>query len=113
MCIVLCISGCAIGFNKNGEFYCTDGDEFIIVLPEISLPQDACVIAKKILTALHQPVWLGSKDFETFASIGIAVRASDDSDDESDLMKKADIAMYEAKRCGRDGYCLFEPSMAV
>jgi diguanylate cyclase (GGDEF)-like protein/PAS domain S-box-containing protein len=89
------------------------GDEFIIVLPEISLPQDACVIAEKILAALHQPMRLGSRDFETTASIGIAVRAGDDADDESELMKKADIAMYEAKHAGRDGYRLFEASMAV
>jgi len=87
------------------------GDEFIIVLPEISLPQDACTIAEKILAALHQPMRLGSKSFETTASIGVAVRAGDDSDDESELMKKADIAMYEAKHCGRDGYRLFEASM--
>jgi diguanylate cyclase (GGDEF)-like protein/PAS domain S-box-containing protein len=89
------------------------GDEFIIVLPEISNSHDACIVAEKILAALHRPMRLGSSDFETTASIGIAVRSGADGDDESELMKNADIAMYEAKHAGRNGYRLFEPSIAV
>lgn len=104
------LSGCV----RQCDTVCrAGGDEFIIVLPEISHPHDAGVIAEKILAALHQPMRLGSKDFKTTASIGIAVRSGDDVDDESDLMKKADIAMYEAKHSGRDGYCLFDPAKAA
>jgi diguanylate cyclase (GGDEF)-like protein/PAS domain S-box-containing protein len=102
------LSGCV----RQCDTVCrAGGDEFIIVLSEISIPQDACIIAENILTAIHQPLRLGSKDFETTASIGIAVRAGDDGDDESELMKKADIAMYEAKHSGRNGYRLFNASM--
>ncbi|AXS79078.1 bifunctional diguanylate cyclase/phosphodiesterase [Dechloromonas sp. HYN0024] len=88
------------------------GDEFIIVLPEIALPQDACVVAEKILAALHQPMRLGHHDFQASASIGIAVRSANDEDTATELMKNADIAMYQAKQRGRDGYCLFKTSMA-
>ncbi|MFZ2269885.1 MAG: diguanylate cyclase [Azonexus sp.] len=83
------------------------GDEFIIVLPEIAAPGDACLVAEKIIGVLRQPMRLGGQDFKTTASIGIGLRSGDDADDASELMKKADIAMYQAKLAGRNGYRLY------
>lgn len=89
------------------------GDEFIVVLPEIAAPADACLVAEKFIGVLRQPMQLGRQHFEMTASIGIAVRSGADADDASELMKKADIAMYEAKRAGRDGYRVYQETAAI
>ncbi|MGE5472437.1 MAG: diguanylate cyclase domain-containing protein [Bacteroidota bacterium] len=72
----------------------------------------ACVVAEKFIAALHQPLQLASQRLETTASIGIAMHAADDPDGASELMKKADIAMYAAKHAGRDTYRVYEAGLA-
>ena len=88
------------------------GDEFIIVLPEIGAVDDACQVAKKFIATLCQPMRIGQHDLEVTASIGIAVRLADGVDDAAEMMKKADIAMYAAKRAGRNAYRLFDKGLA-
>jgi diguanylate cyclase (GGDEF)-like protein/PAS domain S-box-containing protein len=80
------------------------GDEFIIVLSEICHPGDAAVVANKILTAINQPVSLHEHELHITTSIGIAVYPVDGTDDVKELMKKADVAMYESKHQGRNGF---------
>lgn len=82
----------------------TGGDEFIVLLPDIASPDDASAVAGKLLAILRDPIVCGEDAFDTSASIGIALLASDGSDDSAGLMKKADIAMYEAKQAGRNQY---------
>lgn len=84
----------------------TGGDEFIIVLPEISHPGDATKVAEKILEAISKPILVAGQEVDTSTSIGIAVYPVDGEDDAEELMKKADSAMYEAKRSGRNRYCM-------
>lgn len=86
------------------------GDEFVIVLPEIAAPQNALVVARKINETIREPVRIGPHVLEVTASIGIAVRQADCNDDEAELMKKADVAMYAAKQAGRNSYRLYEGS---
>lgn len=86
------------------------GDEFVIVLPEIAAPQNALVIAKKIIESIREPVLIGPHVLEVTVSIGIAVRQGECIDDEAELMKKADVAMYAAKQAGRNSYRLYEGS---
>jgi len=88
------------------------GDEFIIVLPEISAPGDAAIVAGKFITAIQRPMQVGRHSFAATASIGIAVRAGSDTDDAAEMMKKADIAMYQAKRAGRNAFRLFAETLA-
>ena len=82
------------------------GDEFVIVLPETAQAQ-AAAVAEKILNAIHQPVRIADHLLKVTASIGIAVHEAHAADDAADLMKQADIAMYQAKQAGRDGYRSF------
>lgn len=86
------------------------GDEFVIVLPEIAAPQNALVVARKINETIREPVRIGPHVLEVTVSIGIAVRQADCNDDEAELMKKADVAMYAAKQAGRNSYRLYEGS---
>lgn len=80
------------------------GDEFVIVLPEISHPQDAALVAENILAVLSEPILVQGHELRITTSIGIAIYPTDGPDDAMELMKKADTAMYAAKKAGRNGY---------
>ncbi|MDI6745786.1 MAG: diguanylate cyclase [Rhodocyclaceae bacterium] len=84
------------------------GDEFIIVLTEISRHDDAALVAKKIIAACALPVMVAGQTLAVTVSIGIAVHLVDAGDDIDELMRRADIAMYQTKNTGRDGYRFFE-----
>lgn len=79
------------------------GDEFLILLTEISQPSDAMLVADKLLAALGAPCRVGEHVFRLTASIGICIYP-DDGDDVPTLIKHADAAMYRAKRQGFDSF---------
>ena len=73
------------------------GDEFTLVVEQISGPLDCEAIAQKVLDALAGPYNLGGDCLTTSASLGISIFPGDGADPES-LLKNADIAMYRAKQ---------------
>jgi diguanylate cyclase (GGDEF)-like protein len=79
------------------------GDEFIVVLGEMQRPQDAAVVAQKILDALQQPFALAGQEASIGCSIGIAL-LSESCADQSALTRAADTAMYAAKQSGRNTF---------
>jgi diguanylate cyclase (GGDEF)-like protein/PAS domain S-box-containing protein len=83
------------------------GDEFIILLSEIARPDDAALVADKIIRTINAPIHVAGNTLNISTSIGIAVYPVDGSDDAQELMKKADRAMYAAKDAGRNGYRFF------
>jgi len=86
------------------------GDEFVILLWEERNPQDAAIVAGKILAALRQPHNIGQHVVQITASVGI-VTYPDDGADADTLLKNADLAMYYAKSRGRDNYQFFTADM--
>ena len=80
------------------------GDEFIIVLPEITHSNDAELVADKIIKAISEPFHIQENRVLVTTSIGIAVYPVDGIDDSTMLMKHADMAMYEAKSRGRNRF---------
>lgn len=86
------------------------GDEFVIVLSEIAEPDDAVLVAEKIIASLGVPVHIAGREHQVTTSIGIAVYPVNGSDNALELMKKADDAMYAAKSAGRNGYKFFADS---
>ena len=80
------------------------GDEFLFLLTEIGDSEDIELIAERILGAFREPFSVRGTDLRITASMGGAVYP-DDGADEVTLMKKADIAMYEAKNTGRNRFC--------
>jgi diguanylate cyclase (GGDEF)-like protein/PAS domain S-box-containing protein len=88
------------------------GDEFVILLTEVTHAQDAAVSAEKILLALRTPHRIDQHDLHLTASIGI-VTYPDDGTEAETLMKNADFAMYHAKDSGRNNYQFFNPDMNV
>ena len=86
------------------------GDEFIVVLHEIGGPDDAVLVADKIIASLSQPVAILGHDLRATPSIGISV-FPDDGNEVMQLMKSADTAMYHAKAGGRNTFQFFTPTM--
>jgi len=84
------------------------GDEFVIVLAEIAHPQDAAVVAEKIVDTLGQSITIKGHELKITTSIGISVYPINGTDDTQELMKKADLAMYAAKEGGRNGYRFYQ-----
>jgi diguanylate cyclase (GGDEF)-like protein/PAS domain S-box-containing protein len=86
------------------------GDEFTLCLPELQNRHDAQVVADKALECLQKPFQLAGSDVHISASIGIAIYPHDgESIDE--LLCNADMAMYQVKAQGKNGYSFYEPSM--
>lgn len=86
------------------------GDEFVVLLPAIEAAQDAGMVGEKIRHALNQPFELAGHSLHISSSIGIAVYPEHGSDEKL-LVKSADIAMYYAKKNGRDNVKLYQPDM--
>jgi diguanylate cyclase (GGDEF)-like protein/PAS domain S-box-containing protein len=86
------------------------GDEFTIVLPELRDRDDARMVADKFLEVLQDPFDLDGHQVHISASIGIAIYPSHgESIDE--LLRHADIAMYQVKGQGKNGHAFYDPSM--
>jgi diguanylate cyclase (GGDEF)-like protein len=83
------------------------GDEFAVLLEQIAAEEPAHV-ADRVVTAFQTPIAAGGRQLDIAVSVGVAVDLVGGSPDE--LMRRADVAMYSAKRSGKDGYSVFEPS---
>ena len=91
------------------------GDEFVVMLERLSKDlleagTQTEFIGKKILAALNQPYQLDAHEFRCAASIG-ATLFHGHSAGQDELLKQADIAMYQAKTLGRNTLCFFDPQM--
>lgn len=86
------------------------GDEFLVVMPEVDHIGQVEALAQRILDALSQPFPLFGGEVWSGASIGL-VLAPKDGVDRQELVRKADIALYEAKSSGRGKYRQFERVM--
>jgi diguanylate cyclase (GGDEF)-like protein len=79
------------------------GDEFVVVLQEVRKREDAEEVAKKIIRDLAQPIHTDEKDCVISASIGISIYPYDGLDNNT-LRKKADKAMHQVKKAGKNHY---------
>ncbi|QJR15986.1 putative bifunctional diguanylate cyclase/phosphodiesterase [Usitatibacter palustris] len=77
------------------------GDEFVVILPDLERPENARVVAEKILKELTRPVEIGGHEIHVTTSIGIS-HYPNDATDVNHLLKHADNAMYQAKDAGRN-----------
>jgi diguanylate cyclase (GGDEF)-like protein/PAS domain S-box-containing protein len=86
------------------------GDEFTIVLPELRDRADASMVADKFLECLHAPFFLDGHQVHISASIGIAIYPGD-GETIDELLRHADIAMYQVKALGKNGHSFYHASM--
>jgi diguanylate cyclase (GGDEF)-like protein/PAS domain S-box-containing protein len=85
------------------------GDEFIVLLEDVVDADSAVVVAERILRAIEEPFTIDGNELFVSVSVGIALSAPDSH--AVDLIRDADIAMYDAKRRGRAGSAIFDASM--
>ena len=94
-----------ISIRKSDTVGRMGGDEFAVLIPTIEAPADLEVVAEKILKKLSTPFTISNRSIELGASIGIC-HFPDHKYTPDMLLKKADEAMYEAKRSGKNAYRL-------
>ncbi|OZG75327.1 hypothetical protein BTA51_02785 [Hahella sp. CCB-MM4] len=86
------------------------GDEFAIVINHLQQSKHAGTIAERLITTMQPPFYLGKDNFQLGASIGISLYPNNGSDAQ-ELLKCADIAMYQSKRKGRNRYEFYDKSI--
>ena len=79
------------------------GDEFVIALWELGHADDAAKLASKVIQAVSQPYSIQGRGVSMTASVGVSIYPTHGEEVET-LMKSADLALYEAKRTGKNGY---------
>jgi diguanylate cyclase (GGDEF)-like protein/PAS domain S-box-containing protein len=85
------------------------GDEFAVLLEGVSSERHALIVADRIVEAASRPVLLDGTEVYVRASVGVAL--SEPDVDVDALLRRADVAMYEAKRAGKGRHALYSPSM--
>lgn len=91
------------------------GDEFVVLVESLSLHADeaalqAEAISHKVIESLRQPYQLNEHSYVITPSLGI-VLYQEEKESQDELLKKADVAMYQAKTAGRNNAFFFDPSM--
>jgi len=86
------------------------GDEFIVLLEDGATSESAAAVARRVLAALTKPYALNGSEVFSGASIGITLSDAPGAQPD-ELVREADIALFEAKAAGRGSYVLFDASM--
>ena len=86
------------------------GDEFLLMLTNVTQEEDIRTIVGKILSAVRKPVLINGQEYFVSASAGVAVYPTDGYDTET-LIKNADLAMYSSKSLGKNSYSFVSPEM--
>ena len=82
------------------------GDEFTVLLPDLSDPKEIVVVAQRILRVFKEPFLI--EEFELYCTISIGITIfPTDGKDQTELLKNADLAMYHAKNLGKNNYVFF------
>jgi len=81
------------------------GDEFVVLLENLSSDNDACEVARKLVAYMREPVMVGDRAVPATTSAGLAVAARGETG-AAELLRRADGAMYQAKAGGRNRFHL-------
>jgi len=96
--------------ERPGDLGRLGGDEFMVILPDISSSDDARAVADRLIAAIQQPMQLSNNTVIITPSIGIAIAPTDGTDVAS-LLRHGDLAMYFAKRRWPGSFAFFDVSM--
>lgn len=88
------------------------GDEFTVIVEDMDTVEYVSEVAEKIISAFATPLMIEEREVMVTTSIGIALYPAD-ADTADEMLKKADIAMYHAKRCGRNRYQVYTSRMVL
>jgi len=107
MAVADVLRACVRGLDTVSRF---GGDEFVILLEELSSPREAIQAIQRIRKALAVPLAVDGHDIQLTASLGITLDAHD-SDTPEDLLRNANLAMHQAKKAGRNRFKAFTKAM--
>src|SRR5690606_8942706 len=95
------VSGRLAECVRNGDLVArTGGDEFVLILTDVSSQDEVEALCRRLIRSIEQPVVMDEQEVFVSASIGIAM-APTDAREATELLRYADIALYEAKAAGR------------
>jgi diguanylate cyclase (GGDEF)-like protein len=86
------------------------GDEFAVLLEDLATPDDARIVADRLIESIRTPIRLGEIDALVGASVGVALSTAG-TETADDLLRNADFAMYRAKGAGKGRSEVFQPTM--
>ncbi|MCB1874216.1 MAG: diguanylate cyclase, partial [Gammaproteobacteria bacterium] len=87
------------------------GDEFVILLDRLERPEDASLVARKVLATLKQPFKISNRDLYIGVSIGISIFPQDGEDSDT-LVRNADVSMYRAKQLGKNYFQFYTEALS-
>ena len=103
------LQGCAREIDTIARL---GGDEFAYLMDGLDDASDANIVAQRIVEAMQAPFMIMGHELFITASIGIAI-CPDDGADMAQLLARADAAMYDTKKNGRNGYRQYVPGLAM
>lgn len=109
--LVLAAKRLAAATRKEDVVIRIGGDEFVILHHIKSKSDSAELVAKRIIDLVSRPYIVEGQQIHIGASVGISV-LNQGTDNVNDLLKNADLALYESKKSGRGVYRFFEPALA-
>jgi diguanylate cyclase (GGDEF)-like protein/PAS domain S-box-containing protein len=106
------IKKCLRDYDSVARF---GGDEFVVMLDNLSISETESAlisskVAEKLLSSLSQPYYLNEYEYQSSASIGVTLFSCNDTN-ENELLKRADLAMYQAKSSGKNSFRFYDPKM--
>ena len=101
------IRGC---LRTGDQLFRMGGDEFTVIVPELTTAADAALLARRIIAAVSAPLTLHGHEVSVGATTGITIFPRDSGDAEA-LVRNADAAMYSAKLAGRGRYAFYRGSL--
>jgi diguanylate cyclase (GGDEF)-like protein len=107
--LILVTKRLQITISENAMLSRLGGDEFTLIVEHLKNPEEAQVIAQKIIDTLADPVEINDTKFYITPSIGISIYPKDGDGD--NLLKNADAAMYKAKEEGRNNFQFYSSEM--
>jgi diguanylate cyclase (GGDEF)-like protein len=96
--------------TRKIDLVARQGDEFILILPDIYVRKDIETLCQRIASEISRPFIVNGNEVYISVSMGIAL-APQDAMNASDLIRLSDIALYKAKNTGRNNWVFYEPNM--
>ena len=96
---------------RPGDLGCRiGGDEFAVLLPATDNLPDAVAVARRLVESLAAPIRIEGTDLRVPASVGVALAAVGESMATDELLRRADVAMYQAKAAGKHRLATYDPA---